>query len=102
MSNYLEAQAIVTEARYFSQTPIVFCILKFEPSVLRFNTNCELAALTLFLYDCLVTIDSEVTLFWLPGRVNGAVSLFLVNRYFTLVAQILGFAPQPKKFNRYT
>ncbi|TBU22817.1 hypothetical protein BD311DRAFT_675200, partial [Dichomitus squalens] len=53
----------------------------------------------LFLYDCLVTIDSEVTLFWLPGRVNGAVCLFLVNRYFTLVAQILGFAPQPKKFN---
>ena len=45
----------------------------------------------LFVYDYVMTIGSEVTIFWLPLRVNGGSILFLLNRYFTLVAQLLAW-----------
>ena len=46
-------------------------------------------------YDYLLTFDSEATFFWKPRRVNGAMILFLLNRYLTLAVQIIRCSPQP-------
>ncbi|TBU22117.1 hypothetical protein BD311DRAFT_676805, partial [Dichomitus squalens] len=51
-----------------------------------------------FVYDYLLTSDSEITLFWMPHRVNGASILFLLNRYIPLSVQILGWVPRPPGF----
>ncbi|TBU46401.1 hypothetical protein BD309DRAFT_954193 [Dichomitus squalens] len=55
---------------------------------------CAIAALTLFVYDYLLTSDGEITLFWMPRRVNGATILFLLNRTIPLSVQILGWVPR--------
>ena len=52
----------------------------------------------LVVYDCLLTFGSEFTLFWKPRRLNGALILFLLNRYLTLTAVILGHVPLPPSF----
>ncbi|TBU24301.1 hypothetical protein BD311DRAFT_672155, partial [Dichomitus squalens] len=44
----------------------------------------------LFIYDYLITFGDEATLFWMPWQTNGAFSLFLLNRYIPLTAQIIG------------
>ena len=54
--------------------------------------------LALLSYDYLITLDKEVTLFWVPHRINGAFFLFLLNRYLFLAAQILAVAPEPSSF----
>ncbi|TBU52784.1 hypothetical protein BD310DRAFT_831473, partial [Dichomitus squalens] len=45
----------------------------------------------LFVYDYLITFDNEVTLFWMPHQFNGALVLFMLNRYLTLTVQILNW-----------
>ena len=52
----------------------------------------KLRNLALFSYDYLITLDSEWALFWIPRRVNGALILFLLNRYLMMTVQILGLA----------
>ena len=49
--------------------------------------------LALVAYDSLLTLGSEVTFFWEPRRLNGAMILFLLNRYLTFVVQILTWVP---------
>ena len=51
--------------------------------------------LVLVAYDYLLTFGSEATFFWKPRRVNGAMILFLLNRYLTLAVQIIRCSPQP-------
>ena len=54
--------------------------------------------LALVVYDSLLTFGSEATFFWKPRRLNGAMILFLLNRYLTLAVQILFWAPSPPSF----
>ncbi|TBU42224.1 hypothetical protein BD309DRAFT_991840 [Dichomitus squalens] len=55
-----------------------------------FFYNCWTdAALALFIYDFILTLDSELMLFWTVGHVSGATILFLLNRYITLASQII-------------
>ncbi|TBU39622.1 hypothetical protein BD309DRAFT_871910, partial [Dichomitus squalens] len=49
----------------------------------------------LLIYDYIMTLDSEMILFWLPCRVNGASILFLLNRYICLAYQLFNFIPTP-------
>ena len=42
-----------------------------------------------FIYEFLITFDSEVELFW-KGRFSGATVLFLANRYIFLVEILIG------------
>ncbi|TBU28237.1 hypothetical protein BD311DRAFT_865542 [Dichomitus squalens] len=58
-----------------------------------FADHWAVVAVVLLVYDYILTFSSEVTLFWMGGRVSGATILFLLNRYITLAAQILGAAP---------
>ncbi|EJF63570.1 hypothetical protein DICSQDRAFT_134132 [Dichomitus squalens LYAD-421 SS1] len=58
------------------------------------------SALVLFAYDYLITLHSEVVLFWMPRRFNGASILFALNRYLTMMVQILGLVPLPSSFQR--
>ena len=51
--------------------------------------------LALLSYDYLITFNKEITLFWVPRRINGAFLLFLLNRYLFLAAQILAVTPEP-------
>ncbi|TBU29476.1 hypothetical protein BD311DRAFT_756743 [Dichomitus squalens] len=53
-----------------------------------YDTYCGVAAQALSYYDYLITFHNEVTLFWIPMRINGASVLFLLNRYLNLVMQI--------------
>ncbi|TBU47908.1 hypothetical protein BD309DRAFT_855027, partial [Dichomitus squalens] len=53
----------------------------------------------LFVYDYLITLGSEVTLFWMPREVNGASILFVLTRYITLATEILNVAPFPASFH---
>ncbi|TBU54372.1 hypothetical protein BD310DRAFT_936002 [Dichomitus squalens] len=56
----------------------------------NFFQNCwTFAALTLFFYDCILTFDCEVTLFWKGVHLSGATILFLLNRYITLATQLI-------------
>ena len=54
--------------------------------------------LALVVYDYILTFSSEVTFFWKPRRLNGAMILFLLSRYLTLVAQIFSWVPLPPSF----
>ena len=54
--------------------------------------------LAFVVYDSLLTFGSEVTFFWKPRQFNGATILFLLNRYLTLVVQILLWVPSPPSF----
>ena len=54
--------------------------------------------LALVIYDCLLTVGSEVAFFWNLRRLNGAMILFLLNRYLTLAVQILRCIPSPLSF----
>ena len=54
--------------------------------------------LALVVYDILLTFGSEVTFFWKLRRLNGAMILFLLNRYLTLAVQILNWVPMPPSF----
>ena len=54
--------------------------------------------LALVVYDILLTFSGEVTFFWKLGRLNGAMILFLLNRYLTLAVQILNWVPMPPSF----
>ncbi|TBU28239.1 hypothetical protein BD311DRAFT_839535 [Dichomitus squalens] len=61
-----------------------------------FFSDCWVFAATILLvYDYVLTFSSEVTIFWLGGRMSGATILFLLNRYTTLVAQIMNAVPLP-------
>ncbi|TBU51029.1 hypothetical protein BD310DRAFT_1012108 [Dichomitus squalens] len=61
-----------------------------------FFTNCWThAAAVLLVYDHILTFNSEVTLFWMGGRLSGATILFLLNRYFILVSLLYGLFPIP-------
>ncbi|EJF56544.1 hypothetical protein DICSQDRAFT_141170 [Dichomitus squalens LYAD-421 SS1] len=61
-----------------------------------FFGNCwTYAGAALLAYDYILTFNSEVTLFWMGGRLSGATILFLLNRYITLAAQIFNAAPIP-------
>ena len=50
-------------------------------------------SVVLVTYDYFLTFDSEVSYFWGPRLVNGASILLLLNRYLTLVVQILEWFP---------
>ncbi|TBU39381.1 hypothetical protein BD309DRAFT_438774 [Dichomitus squalens] len=68
-----------------------------------FFGNCwTYAGAALLAYDYILTFNSEVTLFWMGGRLSGATILFLLNRYITLAAQIFNAAPIPPSVERYT
>ena len=54
--------------------------------------------IALVAYDCLLTFSREVTFFWKPRRLSGAMILFLFNRYLTLAVQILMWVPWPPSF----
>ena len=54
--------------------------------------------LALVIYDYILTFSSEVTFFWKPRRLNGAMILFVFNRYLILTAQILTWIPFPPSF----
>ena len=54
--------------------------------------------LALVVYDYLLTSGSEASFFWKPHRFNGATILFLLNRYLTLIVQILMWVPSPTSF----
>ncbi|TBU57472.1 hypothetical protein BD310DRAFT_949343 [Dichomitus squalens] len=43
----------------------------------------------LFAYEFVLTLDSEVTLFWMGHHPSGATILFLLNRYISLGSQII-------------
>ncbi|TBU42226.1 hypothetical protein BD309DRAFT_1037443 [Dichomitus squalens] len=49
----------------------------------------------LFIYDFILTLDSELMLFWTVGHLSGATILFLLNRYITLTWQIINIIPLP-------
>ncbi|TBU28248.1 hypothetical protein BD311DRAFT_663677 [Dichomitus squalens] len=53
------------------------------------------ACIALLSYDYVLTFSSEVTLFWMGGRLSGPIILFLLTRYITLTAQIIGLFPFP-------
>ncbi|TBU44167.1 hypothetical protein BD309DRAFT_862854 [Dichomitus squalens] len=55
-------------------------------------------SLALFVYDYLMTFDSEVALFWLPRRITGSSVIFFLNRYLTLTVQILLWRPNPSSY----
>ncbi|TBU46735.1 hypothetical protein BD309DRAFT_988633 [Dichomitus squalens] len=58
--------------------------------------NCwSYAALVLFAYEFVLTLDSEVTLFWMGHHPSGATILFLLNRYISLGSQIISNIPLP-------
>ncbi|RPD78401.1 hypothetical protein L226DRAFT_291547 [Lentinus tigrinus ALCF2SS1-7] len=46
------------------------------------------AAVVFLLYDCILTFDREVALFW-TGRVNGATALFFAIKYGTVLYNVL-------------
>ena len=54
--------------------------------------------LVLVAYDYLLTFGSETAFFWKLRRPNGALILFLLNRYLTLVVQIINWVPWPPSF----
>ena len=54
--------------------------------------------LALVAYEYLLTFGSEATFFWKPRRFNGAMILFLLNRYLTLTVQILNWVPYSLPF----
>ena len=54
--------------------------------------------LALVIHDYLLTFGGEVKFFWKPRQLNGAMILFLLNRYLTLVVQILLWVPFPPSF----
>ena len=54
--------------------------------------------LALVAYDSLLTLGSEVTFFWKPRRLNGAMILFLLNRYLTLAVLLFEHTPIPPSF----
>ena len=45
--------------------------------------------LVFLIYDCVTTMDREVTSFW-NTKFNGAKALFLSNRYLVLLINVLG------------
>ncbi|TBU38998.1 hypothetical protein BD309DRAFT_1022465 [Dichomitus squalens] len=76
-----------------------------EASAAFVNNFCGVAVLALFVYDYLITFDNEVTLFWMPHQFNGALVLFMLNRYLTLTVQILNWiasVPLSFRFHRGT
>ncbi|EJF56554.1 hypothetical protein DICSQDRAFT_141176 [Dichomitus squalens LYAD-421 SS1] len=79
MSGNADAQAIIASAY-----------------VAMYDNYCGVAAQALSYYDYLITFHNEVTLFWIPMRINGASVLFLLNRYFNLVMQIGYWTQVPK------
>ena len=117
MSDSAEIQAAaIAEARYVqisshpSRTPLLWdfsivifanCCLYAALSTSPGSAWChpcthwqsnDLRNLALFSYDYLITLGSELALFWIPRRVNGALILFLLNRYLMMTVQILGLA----------
>ena len=56
-------------------------------AICHFKAAIDRHFLAVFLYDYLITFDSEVMLFWMPCKINGASILFLLNRYLTLAVQ---------------
>ncbi|TBU28244.1 hypothetical protein BD309DRAFT_875422 [Dichomitus squalens] len=60
-----------------------------------FATCWGYATPALLFYDYILTFNSEVTLFWMGGRLSGATILFLLNRYITLATQMLDAVPIP-------
>ena len=47
----------------------------------------------LLVYDYLLTLSDEISLFWLPRKVNGASVSFVLSRYLTLAVQLCGNVP---------
>ncbi|OSD00116.1 hypothetical protein PYCCODRAFT_1437671 [Trametes coccinea BRFM310] len=62
-------------------------IIAFYESVFV-NTCCPIAVLAFLTYEYLITFDSEVGLFW-RSKFTGASALFLTNRYWPLLVNIL-------------
>ena len=58
-----------------------------------------MSLLALVVYEYFLTIQSEIALFWMPRSINGASILFILNRYITLVAQVLSVTPLPTSFH---
>ncbi|TBU52769.1 hypothetical protein BD310DRAFT_831509 [Dichomitus squalens] len=59
-----------------------------------FFSDCwTYAAAALLAYDYTLTFESEVTLFWMGGRLSGATILFLLSRYITLAVQAINVVP---------
>ncbi|TBU34185.1 hypothetical protein BD309DRAFT_990692 [Dichomitus squalens] len=52
---------------------------------------CIVASSVFLVYDYVVTFSREVNTFW-PARLTGAYALFFVNRYVTLVWNMMGLA----------
>ncbi|KAI8974607.1 hypothetical protein BD414DRAFT_498188 [Trametes punicea] len=70
-----------------SADPDVAEIIAFYESVFV-NTCCPIAVLTFLTYECLITFDREVALFW-RNKFTGASLLFLINRYLPLLVNLL-------------
>ncbi|KAI0355241.1 hypothetical protein OH77DRAFT_1437151 [Trametes cingulata] len=49
---------------------------------------CGFATIALYVYDCVITLDKEVALFW-KRKVTGASLLFFLNRYIFLAGSLL-------------
>ena len=58
-----------------------------------------MSLLALVVYEYFLTLQSEIALFWMPRGINGASILFILNRYITLVAQVLSVTPLPTSFH---
>ncbi|KAI9063811.1 hypothetical protein FKP32DRAFT_1592041 [Trametes sanguinea] len=65
-------------------------IIAFYESVFV-NTCCPIAVLAFLTYEYLITFDCEVGLFW-RSKFTGASALFLTNRYWPLLVQVLNIA----------
>ncbi|TBU42231.1 hypothetical protein BD309DRAFT_866752, partial [Dichomitus squalens] len=56
----------------------------------------------LFVYDFILTFESEAMLFWMGRYLSGATVLFLLNRYSTLASQIVGVLPYPSSVETHS
>lgn len=54
----------------------------------RNTANVSLVLAVFLLYDCIITLDREVRLFW-TSKVNGASALFFMLKYGTVLYNVL-------------
>ncbi|KAI0794605.1 hypothetical protein C8Q74DRAFT_1215859 [Fomes fomentarius] len=66
------------------------------------NSYGRVASAAFVVYEYLITLDREIDLFWnARSRSIGATTLFVVNRYWSLVlrtANMFGFMPMPDQY----
>ncbi|KAI0628205.1 hypothetical protein C8Q77DRAFT_1068559 [Trametes polyzona] len=65
------------------------------------NACCPIAVLTWLSYECLITLDREVSLVW-QRKFTGASILFLTNRYIPILVNILNLTSDARMSDAYT